>query len=179
MAVALFPYQGTSGAGRAYRLRTLFRSLRQRRRRQVWSQNALQNRTNADGKQGLLGIAQKIDDATFGVPQEDAFPVGEQVQAGTARYQIGKSMAEFATQQREHFANALQAETTAAKITEYGQFGKILGGIEAAMALAGRHYDSLLIPPLELTWREAGAFGNLAGRKARVHPYTKPTAENR
>ncbi len=96
------------------------------------------------------------------------------MQAGAARYQIGKAMAEFAAQQGEHLANALQAEAAAAKIAEDGQFGKILGGVEAAMALAGRHYDSLLIPPLELTWREAGALGNLAGRKARVHPCTKP-----
>jgi hypothetical protein len=139
----------------------------------------LQDWTNADGKQGLLGITQKIDDSALGVAQEDAFPVREQVQAGTARCQIGKSVSEFAAQQGEHFANALQAEATAAKITQYGQFGNILGRVEAAMALAGRHYDSLLIPPLELTWREAGALGNLAGRKARVHPYTKPTAENR
>ncbi len=42
------------------------------------------------------------------------------------------------------------------------------------MALAGRHYDSLLIPPLELPWREAGALGNLAGREALIHAYTKP-----
>jgi len=175
MALASLTYKGTSGTGRAYRLRTLFWSLRRRRRGQVWSQHALQNRTNADGKQGLLSIAQKIDDSALGVAQEDAFAIGEQVQAGAARNQIGKTMAELAAQQGEHFANTLQAEATAAKITEYGQLGKILRRVETAMTLAGRHYDSLLIPPLELTWREAGALCNLARCKARVHPYTKRT----
>jgi hypothetical protein len=42
------------------------------------------------------------------------------------------------------------------------------------MTLAGRHHDSLLIPPLELTWREAGALGDLAGCEALIHAYTKP-----
>ena len=42
------------------------------------------------------------------------------------------------------------------------------------MALAGGHYDSLLVPPLELTWGEAGALGNLAGCEALIHACTKP-----
>ena len=41
------------------------------------------------------------------------------------------------------------------------------------MTLTGRHYDSLLIPPLELPRREAGAFGDLAGREALIHANTK------
>ena len=87
---------------------------------QAWSEYLLQDRANADGKQGLLGVAQKIDDSTLGVAQKDAFTVGEQVQAGTARDQIGEAMAEFAAQQDEHLANALQAEAAAAKIAEDG-----------------------------------------------------------
>jgi hypothetical protein len=53
------------------------------------SQHALQDRANTDGEQGLLGIAQKIDHSTFGVAQENALTVGEQMQTGAAREQIG------------------------------------------------------------------------------------------
>jgi hypothetical protein len=78
-------------------------------------------------------------------------------------------MAEFHAQQGDHFADALQAETTAAEIAEDGEFGKILGGVEAAMALAEGHHDSLLVPPLQLAWCEAGALGDLAGCEALFH----------
>jgi hypothetical protein len=79
-----------------------------------WGQYALEDRTNADGKQGLLSVAQKIDHSTLRVAEEDAFTVGEQVDAGTARKKIGEPMAELAAQQQDHLANALQAEATAA-----------------------------------------------------------------
>ena len=69
----------------------------------------------------------------------------------------------------EHLADALQAEAAAAQIAEYGEFGQILGRVKTAMTLAGRHYDSLLIPPLELACGEAGALANLAGCKALLH----------
>jgi hypothetical protein len=52
----------------------------------------------------------------------------------------------------------LQAEATATKVAEDGEFDKIFGGVNTAMALAGGHHDSLLIPPLQLSWCEAGSF---------------------
>jgi hypothetical protein len=121
-------------------------------------QHALENWADADGKQGLLSVAQKIDDSALGVAEEDAFTVGEQVQTRAAREQVGETMTEFAAQQLDHLANALETEAATAQITEYGEFGEILGGVKTAMALAGRDYDSLLVPPLKLTRGEAGAF---------------------
>ena len=47
--------------------------------------DVLQDGANADGKQGLLCVAQKIDDSALGVAEENTFPVGEQMQTGTAR----------------------------------------------------------------------------------------------
>jgi hypothetical protein len=37
------------------------------------------------------------------------------------------------------------------------------------MSKARRYYDSLLVPPLELPWCEAGTLGNLAGCEALIH----------
>jgi len=110
----------------------------------------------------------------FGVAQEDALTVGEQMQARTARQQIGHTMPEFVAQQRNHFANPLQTEPAAAQIAEDGKFGKILGGVKATMPLAGRHHNSLLIPPLQLPWCKAGTLGNLAGCEGLFHTCAKP-----
>jgi hypothetical protein len=86
-------------------------------------QHPLQNGADADGEQGLLGVPQQVDDPALGVAQEDAFAVGEQVQAGAARKQFGQAMAEFAAQQVDHFADALQAEAAPAQVAQDGQLG--------------------------------------------------------
>jgi hypothetical protein len=122
----------------------------------------------------LLGVAKQIHDAMLGVAEEDAVAVGEQVQVGAARGQIGQTVAEVAAQQGHHAADALKTEAAAAEVAEHGQFGEIFGGVDAAMAFAGGHHDSLLVPPLKLAWREAGTLGNLAGCKALAHRLPKP-----
>jgi len=129
----------------------------------------LQHRSQAEGKQRLLRIPQQIHDAMLGVAEKNALAVGKQVQVAAARGQIGQAVAEVAAQQGHHAADALQAEAAAAEIAEHGQFGKIFDGVNAAVSTAGGHYDSLLVPPLKLAWREAGTFGNLAGCEALAH----------
>jgi hypothetical protein len=120
-------------------------------------QDALENGTDTDGEQGLLSVAQKVDDSALGVTQKDAFSIGEQVKAASAREQVGKTMTKFLTQQRDHLANALQTESAAAKIAENGEFGEIFGGVKTAMALAGGNHNALFVPPLKLPRCEAGA----------------------
>jgi hypothetical protein len=96
--------------------------LRSLLRRNGRSQNTLQNRTKADGEQGLLGIPQEIDDAAFGVAEKNALTIGEQMQTIPARDEIGETMTELATQQGCQFADALQTESTTTQIAEYGEF---------------------------------------------------------
>jgi len=117
--------------------------------RQHWPQ--------AKGKQRLLCVSQQIHDTMFGVAEKNAFAIGKQMQFAAASCNVGEAVSEVAAQQGEHAANALQAETAATQVAEDGKFGKIFDGVNATMAFAGGHHDSLLIPPLKLPWREACA----------------------
>jgi hypothetical protein len=67
-----------------------------------------------------LSIAQKIDHSALGVAKENTLTIGEQMQTGAARNQVGQVLVELAAQQKYQLANALQAEATLTKITEHG-----------------------------------------------------------
>jgi hypothetical protein len=121
----------------------------------MWSRYVLQHWPQAKGKQRLLCVSQQIHDSMFGVAEKNTFAIGEQMQFAMPSCNVGKAVSEVAAQQGEHAANPLQAETTATQVAEDGQLGKIFGGVNATMAFAGGHHDSLLIPPLKLPWREA------------------------
>jgi hypothetical protein len=148
-----------------------------RRRRGTLFLGHFENRPDTNLKQGLLGVAQKIDDSALGVAQKDAFPVGEQVQTGPAGAEVGEAGAELLAQQLDHPADALKTEAPAAQVAKNDEFGKVRGGVETAMTLAGGHYDSLLVPPLQLTRGETGAFGDLTGCEALIHCLHTPDSE--
>ena len=114
----LGPGRGAGSASRPHRLRTFFRSLHLRRQ-PVRSGYMLQHRPQAEGKQGLLSVAQQIHDAVFGVAEKNAFAISEQVQVTAFSGQIGQAMPEVATEQGQHATNALQTEAPAAEVAEH------------------------------------------------------------
>lgn len=123
----------------------------------------LHHRPQAERKQGLLRVAQQIDHAMFGIAKKDALTIREQVELAVVGGEIRQAMAEIAAEDGDHPADALQAETSAAEVAQDAEFGYIFGGVNAAMAFAGGHHNSLLVPPLQLAWRKPGVLGNLAG----------------
>jgi hypothetical protein len=102
----------------------------------------------ADGEQRLAAVLQHVDDTSGGVLDENVPAVGQEVVFGSGGDGLYKALAQLALKESDDLADALEAETATAKFADDGDLGDIVEGVETAMAFAGRHHDSALVPPL-------------------------------
>ncbi|MGB8597409.1 MAG: hypothetical protein WCD48_18065, partial [Candidatus Sulfotelmatobacter sp.] len=72
-------------------------------------------------------------------------------------------------QEAHDLSYPLQRETLAPQLADDGDFGEVLHGIEAAMALAFGLDDAPLVPPLELAGGDAGQSDYVMRWKAILH----------
>jgi hypothetical protein len=117
----------------------------------------------------LLGILENVDDLSGGSLQIEVSAVGEQVNVGVATDDIGETFAEFAVQETHDLSYPLQREAFAAELADNDNFGEILHGVEAAMALAPGLDHATFVPPLELAGGDAGEGDDFLRWKALPH----------
>ena len=95
--------------------------------------------------------------------------VGEQVNLGVAADDFCEVLAELPLQEAHDLSYALQGEAFAPQLADYGDFGQVLHGVQAAMAFVLRLDYAALVPPLELAGGDAGQLYYFVRWKALVH----------
>ena len=82
--------------------------------------------------------------------------IGEEVNGGIATDDFSQTFADLALKETHDLAHSLQGKPLTTQLADDSYLGKILHGVEAAMALAFGLDDAALIPPLELAGGDAG-----------------------
>src|SRR5579871_192357 len=104
--------------------------------------------------------------------------IGQQVNLGGAADSLGQSLAELTVEEAHDLAHALERESFAPQLTDYGDFREASHRIQAAVALALRLDHAALIPPLELTRGDSGKSDHVPGCEELLHPASLPLETN-
>src|SRR5438034_9205046 len=94
--------------------------------------------------------------------------ISEQVTFRPAE-RICQATAELTLQKTNDFPHPLQRKSAPAQVTDDGNLGYVLNGIEAPVPLTAWNYHAALIPPLQLARGNAGEGYNLVRGKQHFH----------
>ena len=123
----------------------------------------------ANGQHGLAGIFQDVHDLLGRGFEIQALAVGQKVVVGCAADGLRQALPELLLQKADDFADSLKREAFVTQLADDCYFREIFEGIKASMAFSYWNHDATLIPPLQLTWSNAGQLDDIAGCELLLH----------
>jgi hypothetical protein len=123
----------------------------------------------ANAQQRLPRILKDVNHLALRAFEIDALAVSQQVIFRTDGDGLGQPAAQLSLQEPHNAAHLLQRESFTAKRADYRDLGDVISGIEPMPALAARHHDPSLVPPLELPWSNSRKPDYLRGCEPLFH----------